>query len=508
MVDRLGDITQRFRKASPTTITDSPVLDIPHGKSAPKQRRDERLHQVELIPLTPKATVHKHDHRHTFGTIDGGDRQVTERVGMRPVTNPFAHGHPADRSDPAASSVTSVVREGRQNDRTRAAIAALTAVVIASCGSATAPSGAAAVDNTGNAAAAAPSTATTSTIAAATATTPTFPLASSTTTATTSTTKMTVPVIEVLAPSDPTFAQTNALFDALAANNLGVAVSVAHRGEIAFERAAGPTVAGDKATASSPMVVASVSKLLTSLAVGRLAAIGALDLDAPMPWEAMGIPTESSWLNVTPRELLRHSAGMPVARRDWFVWGGGTCREFLPSLLVEPPTGTRGEWEYSNGNYCALGLLIEHITGYSAVDSVDGIVLGPNALNGVHSTEAGLLGDHLAHPRPVERLTRLGAAGTFVVSMNDLAIAFSQLSAVDLAHLRQPAAYADQYGIGHTGTIQGAKACTWSLDEGTTAISIAISGDSVFSGGQLCNLALPALARDLGMPDPKPRRFP
>ena len=381
----------------------------------------------------------------------------------------------------------SVTRRARGRSDTLATAAAFAALLLASCATATASTEPPPSDDGDPSATIAPTTA-------------------APTTSTTTTT--TVPAIESLAPLDPTFTETNAVFEALTANNLGAAVSVAHRGEVVFERAAGPTVAGEPASASSPMVVASVSKLMTSLAVGRLASIGAVDLDAPVPWDAMGIAAHPAWLDVTPRELSDHSAGMPVARADWFVWGGGTCREFLPNLMVAPPTGTRGEWEYSNGNYCALGLLVEHVTGQPAADAIDGIVFGPDELGGVHSTEAGLRDTDLAHPRPVERLTRLGAAGTFVVSMNDLAVVLSQLSSDDLAHLRQPAAYTDQYGVGHTGTIQGAKACAWSLDDGTTAISIAISGDSVYSGGQLCNLALPALARDLGVPAPEPRRFP
>lgn len=407
--------------------------------------------------------------------------------------------------------------------RSRALLTAIVVSFLAACGTATAPAvpgPTIANDDAGeatsrpaarvtatSASTGSPTSSTTTTTPSTTAT-PSTATPSTTTTTTTPSTTTTIAAVDELAPLDPAFTQLNALFDGLAANNLGAAMSVTHRGEIFVERAAGPTVGGSAATASSPMVVASVSKLITSLAVGRLATIGAVDLDAPMPWEAMGLPAQPAWLDVTPRELLQHSAGMPVARADWFVWGGGTCRQFLPTLLVGPPTDTRGEWEYSNGNYCALGLLIEHITGQPAADAIDGIVFTPLGLEGVHSTETGLRDTDLAHPRPVDRLTRLGAAGTFVVSMNDLAIALSRLSDDDLVHLRQPAAYTDQYGVGHTGTIRGAKACAWSLGDGATALSIAISGDSIYSGGQLCDLAIPALARDLGIPDPEPRRFP
>ena len=520
VVDGCGDVDQGLGK--PTTATDAAVLDVPHRGATFEERRDQRLHQVEFVPLPPEAAVHQHDDRRRRAVRCRRKGEVAEGVGQIPVGETDGVGHRADGSESARSSVVDVTTSGRS----LAIATAIVTLVLGACATATtstAPAGTTAQGEANPSDTADPSpalTTTTSTLAATTSSlapaASTAPVTSPATTTTstsasTSTTLVpttTVSAIERLAPLDPTFTETSALFDALAANNLGAAVSIAHRGDIVFERAAGPTVDGDAATAWSPMVVASVSKLTTSLAVGRLAELGVIDLDAPVPWEAMGIPTHPAWRDVTPNELLGHAAGMPVARSDWFVWGGGTCRQFLPTLLVDPPTATRGEWEYANGNYCALGLLIEHVTEQPVADAVDGIVFDPLGLGGLHATVNGLLDTDLAHPRPVDRLIRLGAAGTFVVSMNDLAAALSQLSPDDLAHLRRPAAYSDQYGVGHTGTIRGAKACAWSLDEGATAIAIAISGDSISSGGRLCDLALPALARDLGVADPEPRRFP
>ena len=241
--------------------------------------------------------------------------------------------------------------------------------------------------------------------------------------------------------------------------------------------------------------------------IARLDERGVLEIDAPVPWAEVGLEPHPAWEGTTIRQLLDHSAGMPVARPEWFR-GGETCRFFLPRLIAGPPTADRGDWRYSNGNYCALGLVVEHVTEQVAVEAVNDELFRPLELAGAHTTEGGLLPDDMIHGKNPNRLSRLGAAGTFVVSSNDLALAFSHLSPADLDVLRQPAVFVDQYGFGHTGTIEGAKACTGVLQDGATVMSAAIAGDSVASGGGVCDRLLPALAQDLGIPAARPDRWP
>ncbi|MEM1332164.1 MAG: serine hydrolase domain-containing protein [Actinomycetota bacterium] len=414
----------------------------------------------------------------------------------------------------------------RRGPRSRIGVLAAVAILAAACGTDTrnGAAGANELDPTGTSTTATASTTgstpatttTTTTLPSTTTTTTTTTTPSSTTTiptTTTATTTTTTPVSthpparSAPPAADPSFAATQAAFDPFVRANLGASISVARAGEVVFEYAAGPRVDGDPATASTPMLVASVSKLMTAATVARLAERGDVDLDAPMPWWVMGIAAHPEWLEVTPRELLGHAAGMPVARPEWFR-GGATCEDFLPTLVAAPPTATRGRWTYSNGNYCALGLLLEHVTGRSAVEAVFDELFAPLGLSGLHSTELGLLPGDMQHPKRVERLSRLGAAGTFIVSTNDLALALSHLSDAEIATLGAPSVFTDQYGLGHTGTIEGAKACTWILQGGATVVSAAISGDSVGFGGVICDRVLPALAIDLGLPSVEPRRWP
>ncbi len=81
-----------------------------------------------------------------------------------------------------------------------------------------------------------------------------------------------------------------------------------------YRRAGGTTLGGEQVTTATPMVLASVSKLVTSLTIARLAEEHLIDVDAPVPWTAMGLAHDPAWDTVTVRELLSHTSGMPIAR--------------------------------------------------------------------------------------------------------------------------------------------------------------------------------------------------
>jgi D-alanyl-D-alanine carboxypeptidase len=301
-------------------------------------------------------------------------------------------------------------------------------------------------------------------------------------------------------------AATNAAFEALATGG-AVTITVVRDGRAIVSRAWGTTIDGTPATSDSPMVVASVGKLLTALMIARLDDAGVLDVDAPMPWADIGIPTHPGWADVTLRELLAHTSAMPVVRYAWFD-GGVDCAGFLPSLLDRPPAGTRGRWTYSNGNYCALGLLVEHVTGRALDAAAQTLLFDPVEATGVHLTTNGQLPTDIGYRLGVERLSRLGGAGTFIVSTDDLAIVLANLTTSDLDVLRWPGVMVDQYGWGHTGTVDGALACAWVLESGRTVVAATVSGRSPATGGAVCDLVVPAVATDLGFGRGTPDRSP
>ena len=301
--------------------------------------------------------------------------------------------------------------------------------------------------------------------------------------------------------------RTLGAFGRLARGNPAASLTVVRDGEIVFALAAGTTIDGAPATTTSPMLVASVSKLITAFSVAALQQDGRVDVDAPVPWTAMGLGPHPAWNDVTVRELLDHTSGMPVARSSWFG-GGGDCRSFLPTLLSSPPQTHRGQWRYSNGNYCALGLLVEAITALPLDTAARALVFEPLGLPGPHLSTDGLLPGDVPHPADPDRLSRLGGAGVFVVSTDDVARMLASTDWDTYDTLRPPGIFTDQYGWGHTGTVIGAISCAWLLEGGRTAVAATISGNDPSTGGSICDLVVPAVADDLGIGAGRPDRTP
>jgi CubicO group peptidase (beta-lactamase class C family) len=299
----------------------------------------------------------------------------------------------------------------------------------------------------------------------------------------------------------------NRAFDDLAAVNPAVSLTVVRDGRSVLQRASGATIDGAAATSDSPMVVASVGKLLTALMIARLDEAGAIDVDAPMPWADLAVVAHPGWQSVTVRELLAHTSGMPVVRTAWFE-GGIDCAGFLPLLVVEPPTATRGRWTYSNGNYCALGQLVERTTGLTLDQAAQTLLFEPLGRSGTHLTTDGQLPTDVEYRPGVARLSRLGGAGTLVVSTDDIAAVLATVTPADLEGLTWPGIIVDQYGWGHTGSVDGAAACAWVLEGGRTVVAATVAGRTPATGGLLCDRVVPAVADDLGLGQGRPDRSP
>jgi D-alanyl-D-alanine carboxypeptidase len=303
----------------------------------------------------------------------------------------------------------------------------------------------------------------------------------------------------------------------LAQGNVAVSVSVHRQGVEPWGLAAGRRVDGGEVTSDTPFVTASVSKLVTALSIARLVERDELTADTPIPWSDLGLRIDPGWADVTVRELLDHTSGMPINRKSWLD-DPGPCSVPLQEALLAPPTIARTTWQYSNGNYCALGLVIEHVTGLDLADAAYELVFEPAGVIGPYLSTDGLSTDGLStdglrpgsapSPRGVARLARLGGAGTWIASTDDLVTMLDTVTPGDLGVLQWPGIIIDQYGWGHTGTLDGAKACAWVLEDGRTTIAAFVSGPRPATGGDVCDAVLPALARDLGIRSDEPVRSP
>jgi CubicO group peptidase (beta-lactamase class C family) len=153
----------------------------------------------------------------------------------------------------------------------------------------------------------------------------------------------------------------------------GVAVAVVENGRITLTRGYGfSDVSAKKPMTDRTLVnIASVSKLVSSWGVMRLAQDQKLNLDVPIVSLTRGwsfSQTSFDVNQVTARRLLSHTAGVSMPSVPWFplsssrpsleqVLNGGLNPQ--PLRLVAPPGNS---WAYSGGGYTLLQLAVEEIT--------------------------------------------------------------------------------------------------------------------------------------------------
>ena len=136
--------------------------------------------------------------------------------------------------------------------------------------------------------------------------------------------------------------------------------------------------------------LASVSKLVTVAAVGRLAEEGRIDLDAPvtaiLPW------LETNWAAITARQLAAHTSGLPHYQavdedRGTAVYpdGRSAVAIFSGRKLLSAPGA---EYSYSSWGYTLLGALVEEVTGQPFAEYV-GSAIVPGLDIGIDATDTG-----------------------------------------------------------------------------------------------------------------------
>jgi len=153
----------------------------------------------------------------------------------------------------------------------------------------------------------------------------------------------------------------------------GYVVLAARNGVVALHEAGGEALRYADATTVLPedqripmapdtiFDLASVSKLFTSLAVMQLVEEGRLDLDTPVAGVLPGFAAGGK-AEVTPRQLLTHTSGLPAWIPLYTVAGDRSDR--IARALAEPlddPAGT--VYRYSDLNLIALGEMVTAIDG-------------------------------------------------------------------------------------------------------------------------------------------------
>ncbi|MGG0654975.1 serine hydrolase domain-containing protein [Rummeliibacillus pycnus] len=123
---------------------------------------------------------------------------------------------------------------------------------------------------------------------------------------------------------------------------------------------------GNKMTPQTPVVLGSVSKSFTALAIMQLVDQGMIQLDNPVqqyiPW--FRVSDEEASKEITIRHLLNHTSGISEYDGQRAISEGDQSLkklvESLKGLRLEKKVGE--SYQYSNLNYAILGLVIEEVT--------------------------------------------------------------------------------------------------------------------------------------------------
>lgn len=168
-------------------------------------------------------------------------------------------------------------------------------------------------------------------------------------------------------------------------NSMNGGLLVAKNGQVIYEKYEGFANFRDKTpiTSTTPIHIASVSKVLTATAILKLANANRIGLDDTVTAYLPAFP----YPEVTIRMLLSHRTGMRsyayFTDRDKNVWDRNntlTNQDILTimrtkNIGLEQKTGTR--FAYCNTNYAMLALIIEKVTQLSYREAMRKIIFEP-----------------------------------------------------------------------------------------------------------------------------------
>jgi len=178
--------------------------------------------------------------------------------------------------------------------------------------------------------------------------------------------------------------KVHALLDAhSAADRFSGAVLVAHGNQPLVTTARGyaihPNVLPNQP--DTKFNIASITKMLTAVAVMQLVAGGKLDLHTPIATYTSDLPYADQ---ITIHQLLTHTAGFGRYWNDAYRAARSDLRtvtDYLKLFATTPlefPPSTRHR--YGNTGYVVLGAVIEHVTGKSYYDHMRQSIYQPAAM--------------------------------------------------------------------------------------------------------------------------------
>ncbi|HLW82315.1 MAG TPA: serine hydrolase domain-containing protein [Candidatus Acidoferrales bacterium] len=188
----------------------------------------------------------------------------------------------------------------------------------------------------------------------------------------------------------PTAAQLDAIFSKVvtAPNQPGLAVLIRQNGRTLFERAYGmrDLRSNLSITARTNFRLASCTKQFTAMAIMLLVHDGKLRYDERLTDIFPNFPAYGR--TITIRNLLNHTSGLIAyedlmdkmyAGKEWYQIPQISDAQVL--ALAEQQTGTKfppgTKWEYSNGGYCILAMIVQKISGMPFAEFLQRRIFAP-----------------------------------------------------------------------------------------------------------------------------------
>jgi D-alanyl-D-alanine carboxypeptidase len=308
------------------------------------------------------------------------------------------------------------------------------------------------------------------------------------------------------APAPATAGEAWAAFDGdLSARLLGsggtfaASVAVSDGGAVVHQAAYGKRLpwASEPTEIGDHFRIASISKVLTAVAVLQLVEQGRLGIDQPVGWALAGAvgagPVDGRIGDITVRRLLQHTAGLGVGDAVVFGATAGSCPDAARRVLSAPLAYTPGTgYVYANVGYCMLGLLVQMVTGrpYTSVVQ-DGVLsplgIGDMRLAGTYDTTAADVWHYSGTGRNYMEV--LWSAGAWLSTPTDLVRILDSIDSARPGYhplaapaMCQGSGFNDKpdrwYGLGmicftdgswgHTGTLESAHALVLHRPDGIT----------------------------------------
>jgi D-alanyl-D-alanine carboxypeptidase len=205
-------------------------------------------------------------------------------------------------------------------------------------------------------------------------------------------------------------------------------IAVMRNGDLEHAQAFGVRVPGDAAEAEDRFRVASISKTIAAITALQLVEAGTLDLDTPIGSLlasdlGVGVPA-AGVAALTIRQLLTHRTGFAQYEDLFFRNEVGSCREAAVVGLTQSLQDTPGgRFQYSNMNFCLLGIAIEVLTGERYENVVRREVLDPLGIDGMRMAGTFDVGVGDVEHRSLEGrnyMEMLSAAGAWIATPTDL----------------------------------------------------------------------------------------